>query len=1188
MDGFVLPTVPLWFSQDATVATPDNGLLYYSRFDVLYIPPVEKDCLPRIRLMNNDGQIASLACRLDWSESRLFATFDENRNVYVWDLDLQRPIQGHRGHAGPKNSVEYHTKKLKETALCFAENKKLLSCYHSQLIVYCLLSDTYTVHANLFRPKSVVVTLVPSPVDRDVFLAGMRDGVIQMFSIKKMTVLHTLRAHDKEITSIACMMVPVLNESRPKLKKGHTTKKDTTATASAQKADQARPKKQARKKAAPEADASDFFDIYDFNENQEEFGTIIDRESQNKQDQFREKTKTVEGFNFLEACENLKEDILKAATRRDDEDEEEGDEDGGDRSHIHQEEFNTDDENELDDCEKLRDYVVVDNDGDRSEGNEDGQSEEEGYETKLIIVSSSREVYLWFWDYETGLPIDKIGMPSNSHDVLCNANFTTAIWLNEQRVVAHNFNGNVIEWKVNFSFKNNTIRVASEMSLAPYPVEKIISLTLVKQAVKGSSQCSDSRFLWCNSINRKLVCVEVSPSGKPSVVLEYSCVFSLNNCIVENPLESMVIAMGSAAPRIETLNLASIQYDSIPIKPLMNKTCGSIMSIDWHPEDEQKLAFGTNEGRIGVIDTGSVSNVPVILKPFTNKTIYALKWCYLTDSKKQRRLVLFACGKSDLAYYHVTGSNKNEPVLCKQFGEVSNVSAENNLCFVGTQNGTVFINDLDNNMQQIYQRKITKRYVSSLEYKQNWLAVGSNDHKISLVNFTEGGIVDNDGKNITLLEGHEDGICKLRWSRGESMLLVSCSFDSTIRVWNAPSGTCVSVFRTGYFVYSAMFSPLDENIILYVGKGCSLSFFDHTKPQKDFSKGHSSSKKLFKCSAREVQENDTKKSNKKALVANTPQIATQSAEQLSDEATVEKLADGVKKVSLKEKHPHPLRTNVVTTFQLAYREVNRPQEVLECIVKLLHTVEPEPEPEPDVNNEDISTDNDEDDVPELREFKTLKIEKKEPEAAKQEADNGKVFYNEKLFTTEEKLKQLIQEEVNNHQTSATSSIGMVILPQLLHKLKEVIVEHVSKKKLTPQLLALAPYVSHMFWRQCCQAYAYQLIETQQSLAAIPYFLASHKVDESIEALCDAKYYREAWAICRLQKMPDDPTLEKVATEWANHLDACGNLEAAALVWTGVKKYQKAIDVLSKRREISEDVQRTLDELTLKLQAVSSD
>ncbi|XP_058126017.1 protein rigor mortis isoform X1 [Anopheles coustani] len=1185
MDGFVLPTVPVWFHQDASVATPDNGLLYYSRFDVMYIPPVEKDRLPRISVLTNDLQIASLACDLDWSERRLFATLDESKSVYIWDLDLQQPVQGHRGHVGPKSTAQYHTKRSKETALCFAENKKLLSCDHSQLIVYCLLSDTYTVHANLFRPKSIVVTLVPSPVDRDVFLAGMKDGVIQMFSIKKMTVLHTLRAHDKEIISIACMMVPVMNENRPISKKGNAANKSTTVTDSVQKAGQARPKKQARKKAVPEADASDFFDIYDFNENQEEFGTIIDRESQNKQDQFREKTKTVEGFNFLEACENLKEDILKAATKRDDEDQEDDDEEGGDRSHIHQEEFNTDDENELDDCEKLRDYVVIDNDDDRSEGNEDvqsGVSEEDGYETKLIIVSASREVYLWFWDYDTGLPIDKIVMPFSHNDCICNAHFSTAIWLNEQRVVAHNGNGNVLEWKVNFSFKNNTIRLASEMSLAPYPVGKVISLTLVKQAVKGGSECSESKFLWCNSINRKLVCLEVSPSGKPTVVLDYSCVLSVNNCIVENPLESMVIAMGSAAPRIETLNLASIQYDSIPIKPITNKICGPITSLDWHPEDEQKLAFGTNEGRIGVIDTGSGSNVPVILKPFTNRTIYALKWCYLTDSNKQRRLVLFASGKSELAYYHVTGSNKNEPVMCKQFDEVSYVSAKNNLCFVGTQNGTVYINDLDNNMQQIYKRKITKRYVSALEYKLNWLAVGSNDHNISLINFTDGGIVDNDGKNITLLEGHDDGICKLRWSRGESMLLVSCSFDTTIRVWNAPAGTCLSVFRPGYFIYGAMFSPLDENIILYVGKGCSLSFFDYTKPQNDFTKGR---KKPFKCSARKVQENDTKKSNKK--VTKTPTILPQSAEQLSNEETVEKLTDGLKKVSLQEKHPLPFRTNVVTTFQLAYREVNRPQEVLECIVKLLHTIEPEPEPEPDLNTDDISTDND-DDVPELREFKTLKIEKKETEDAKQEADNGKVFYNEKLFTTEEKLKQLIQEEVNNHQTSATSSIGMVILPQLLHKLKEVIVEHVSKKKLTPQLLALAPYVSHMFWRQCCQAYAYQLIESQQSLAAIPYFLASHKVDESIEALCDAKYYREAWAICRLQKMPDDPTLEKVATEWANHLDACGNLEAAALVWTGVKKYQKAIDALSKRREISDDLQRTIDELALKLQEVASD
>uniref|UniRef100_A0A182JMI9 Uncharacterized protein n=1 Tax=Anopheles atroparvus TaxID=41427 RepID=A0A182JMI9_ANOAO len=1182
MDGFVLPIVPAWFHQGNVIATPDYGLLYASRYNVSYIPPVETDVLPKICVMNNDGQIASLACAPNWTEKRLFATFDEHKNVSVWDLDLREPVKGHRGHAGgPKTTGSLGTKIKVTTALCFSENCKLLSCDHARLVVYCLLSETYTVHANIFRAKSIVVVLKPSPVDRDVFIAGMKDGLIQIFSIKTMSVLHSLRAHDKEIISIACMMVPVLKEKSPILKKEHTPKRSTSIqTGSAKKPDQARPKKQARKKAVPEADASDFFDIYDFNESQEEFGTIIDRESQNKRDQFREKTKTVEGFNFLEACENLKDDIMKAATRRE-EDEDEDEDEVGEQSQLHQDSFNTDDENELDDCEKLRDYVVVDNDAENSEvPDEDrpGEPDEDAFETRIILFSTSRDHHVWFWDYDTALPVDKIVLPrSSSHDAICGADFINAVWLDENHVAVNNPNGNVIEWKVNFSFKNGRVRMESEMSLAPYPVEKIIYITYAKKVLKGSTEGSDARYLWCLSINRKLVCLEVSQTGKPTVVLDYSCVFPINNYLVENPLESMVIALGCAGPRIETINLASIQHDNILIKPVVNKICGAVMSLDWHPEDEQKLAFGTEEGRIGVIDTGSVSNVPVILKPFTNKPIYALKWCYLSDGNKQRRLVLFASGKSELAYYYMTGSNKYEPVMCKLFGEVSNVYATNNLCFVGSQNGTVYISDLEDNLRQLYQRKIAKRYISALDFKQNWLAVGSNDSNISLINFTDG-IVENDGKNITVLEGHKDGICKLRWNRGEEMLLVSCSFDSTIRVWNALSATCLNVFHAGYFVYGVIFSPLDENIILYIGKGCSLSFFDYTKQQTNIPKAFVK-KRQIKYSSRKLLEKASQKVEKSGSGRDDPGTSTRTAEECGQlqgtdgahdtETTVDKLADDVKRVSLKEKHPPLLRTNVVTTFQLAYREVNRPKEVLECIVKLLHTVEPEPEPEPVLKAEDDSSDNeDEEDVAELREFKAMKIESKQTEDAKEpptaqeaEADDGKVFYNEKLFTTEDKLKQLIQEEANNHHTSATSSIGMIILPQLLHKLKEVILEH---------------------------AYAYQLIESQQSLAAVPYFLASHKVDESIEALCDAKYYREAWAVCRLQKMPDDPILEKVATAWANYLDSNGNLEAAALVWTGVKKYQKAIDVLSKRRDITEDIQGTIDELNVKLQATSSD
>lgn len=83
------------------------------------------------------------------------------------------------------------------------------------------------------------------------------------------------------------------------------------------------------------------------------------------------------------------------------------------------------------------------------------------------------------------------------------------------------------------------------------------------------------------------------------------------------------------------------------------------MTLAWHPEQEEKLAFATNEGRIGLFDTKNPNNVPVLLKSFTNKEVYAICWCYLTDDKRQRRMVLLACGKSDLAYYYVTGQSKH-------------------------------------------------------------------------------------------------------------------------------------------------------------------------------------------------------------------------------------------------------------------------------------------------------------------------------------------------------------------------------------------------------------------------------------------------------------------------------------------------------------------------------------------------
>uniref|UniRef100_A0A4Y0BHD3 WD_REPEATS_REGION domain-containing protein n=1 Tax=Anopheles funestus TaxID=62324 RepID=A0A4Y0BHD3_ANOFN len=425
------------------------------------------------------------------------------------------------------------------------------------------------------------------------------------------------------------------------------------------------------------------------------------------------------------------------------------------------------------------------------------------------------------------------------------------------------------------------------------------------------------------------------------------------------------------------------------------------------------------------------------------------------------------------------------------------------------------------------------------------------------------------------------------------MRLVSCSFDCTIRIWDTSSATCLKIYHTRSFAYAAIFSPLDENIILFVGKGNSLSSFDYTKQHDEPpTVGSTKYPKIVFAVEDGVKPIDSKQKKKKA--ARDLKKSRKASDGDHAANAVDQLTEGLNKVTMQEASAVQASANLSTTFQLTNRETNKTKDVLECIVKLLHTPDPEPEPEPhDYYNDGNSSDNDflDDKFNDLSTRKPAEATKSNVEPA---ANNGetkteqeKMFYNEKLFSTPEHLKQLIEEESKLHTITDTSSIGLVMLPQLLHKLKETILGCISKKKLTPQMLALAPYVSHMFWRQCCQAYAYQLIESHQSLAAVPFFLASHKADSSIEELCDAKYYREAWVICRLNKTPDDPMLEQVANKWAHHLNDIGNYEAAALVWTGIKKYKEAIDVLTKRRDITEDIQHTIDELNVKLQEATS-
>lgn len=161
-------------------------------------------------------RIKALACSPDWSERREFATLDEQNSLLVWDLDQGTAIKGHKGHVYKLHRVDSRGGQTNEvtSAICFTQTEKIISCDHSVMIIYCLVTDTFKYYPDFFKSNQTVVVLSPCPTDRDVFAVGMKDGLIQLISIRNMTIIRNMRGHDKEIVSIDWMQIRVKPEQQ--------------------------------------------------------------------------------------------------------------------------------------------------------------------------------------------------------------------------------------------------------------------------------------------------------------------------------------------------------------------------------------------------------------------------------------------------------------------------------------------------------------------------------------------------------------------------------------------------------------------------------------------------------------------------------------------------------------------------------------------------------------------------------------------------------------------------------------------------------------------------------------------------------------------------------------------------------------------------------------------------------------
>ncbi|CAA9997943.1 unnamed protein product [Nesidiocoris tenuis] len=129
-----------------------------------------------------------------------------------------------------------------------------------------------------------------------------------------------------------------------------------------------------------------------------------------------------------------------------------------------------------------------------------------------------------------------------------------------------------------------------------------------------------------------------------------------------------------------------------------------------------------------------------------------------------------------------------------------------------------------------------------------------------------------------------------------------------------------------------------------------------------------------------------------------------------------------------------------------------------------------------------------------------------------------------------------------------------------------IAEAGKKKQLNDWLVSLAPMVSHRLWVECCRQYAKQLVESGDTLKAVSYYLVIHQFENAVEALMEAKLFREAVSLAKLRCMSNDQIVKSTLTACANQAMSTGMLTQAAHCMISIGANIEAVEILSRSKD----------------------
>lgn len=117
---------------------------------------------------------------ITWEQTRWFLTLNEDNAVFVWDLNTESIVRGHRAHVGGGAEA-----RLDDGVMCITSDRMVLTIAGDRFSSFCLRSNTYSLFRDDFISKRQRVTaLKASPYADHIVAVGYKQGLIVIANIR--------------------------------------------------------------------------------------------------------------------------------------------------------------------------------------------------------------------------------------------------------------------------------------------------------------------------------------------------------------------------------------------------------------------------------------------------------------------------------------------------------------------------------------------------------------------------------------------------------------------------------------------------------------------------------------------------------------------------------------------------------------------------------------------------------------------------------------------------------------------------------------------------------------------------------------------------------------------------------------------------------------------------------------------